>query len=110
MWFPLIGAAVGAWGAAWHAAAALLWPAPAALAPALSTLATVWLTGCFHEDGLADTMDGFGGGWGRQQILRWVGRLGCWGTSGRERGAGCMAVWGVVTTCTAPALHRHTAG
>lgn len=26
--------------------------------------------GCFHEDGLADTMDGFGGGWGRAQILR----------------------------------------
>lgn len=26
--------------------------------------------GCFHEDGLADTMDGFGGGWGRVQILR----------------------------------------
>lgn len=26
--------------------------------------------GCFHEDGLADTFDGFGGGWGRAQILR----------------------------------------
>lgn len=70
MWFPLIGAAVGAWGAAWHAAAALLWPSPPLLAAALSTLSTVWLTGCFHEDGLADSLDGFGGGWGREQILR----------------------------------------
>lgn len=69
-WFPLIGAAVGAWGATWHSAAALLWPAPPMLAGAVSTLATVWLTGCFHEDGLSDTLDGFGGGWGREQILR----------------------------------------
>ena len=48
---------MGCWGAAWHGAAALLWPAPPALAAALSTLATVWITGCFHEDGLADTLD-----------------------------------------------------
>ena len=26
-------------------------------------------SGCFHEDGLADTIDGFGGGWARSQIL-----------------------------------------
>lgn len=26
--------------------------------------------GCFHEDGLSDCFDGFGGGWGRVQILR----------------------------------------
>lgn len=45
MWFPLIGAAVGLWGAAWYNAAALLWPAPPALAGVISTLATVWLTG-----------------------------------------------------------------
>lgn len=29
----------------------------------------VFLTGCLHEDGLADTADGFGGGWDRDQIL-----------------------------------------
>lgn len=34
------------------------------------TGATLWLTGCFHEDGLADTIDGFGGGWTKSQILR----------------------------------------
>ena len=26
--------------------------------------------GAFHEDGLADCFDGFGGGWGKSQILR----------------------------------------
>lgn len=29
----------------------------------------VLITGCFHEDGLADTADGFGGGWTRDQVL-----------------------------------------
>ncbi|KXZ55222.1 hypothetical protein GPECTOR_3g364 [Gonium pectorale] len=68
MWFPLFGALIGAWGAVWLNAAAVLWPP--GIAAAVSTFATVWLTGCFHEDGLADTFDGFGGGWGRAQILR----------------------------------------
>ncbi|EKU22472.1 cobalamin 5 -phosphate synthase, partial [Nannochloropsis gaditana CCMP526] len=39
-------------------------------AAAASTLAGVWITGAFHEDGLADSLDAFGGGWGRLQILR----------------------------------------
>ena len=29
----------------------------------------VLITGCLHEDGLADVADGFGGGWNRDQIL-----------------------------------------
>ncbi|PNH03985.1 Cobalamin synthase [Tetrabaena socialis] len=66
--FPLFGALIGAWGAAFFAAALVLWPP--GIAALISTFATVWLTGCFHEDGLADTFDGFGGGWGRAQILR----------------------------------------
>ena len=86
--FPLVGALVGAWGAAWYGAAAVLWPAPPALAATVSTLATVWLTGCFHEDGLSDTFDGFGGGWGRDQILRIMvgGRAG--GRVGTSAGGG----------------------
>eukprot|EP00198_Chlamydomonas_reinhardtii_P000775 XP_001690110.1 predicted protein [Chlamydomonas reinhardtii] len=73
MWFPLLGALIGGWGAVFFNAAAALWPPAAAgslLPAAISTFSTVWLTGCFHEDGLADTFDGFGGGWGRNQILR----------------------------------------
>ena len=32
-------------------------------------LTTVLLTGALHEDGLADSMDGLGGGWSSEQIL-----------------------------------------
>lgn len=58
--FPLIGAAIGLWGAVFFNAAAVLFPQ--AIAAAVSTLATVHITGCFHEDGLADVFDGFGEG------------------------------------------------
>ncbi|GBF88539.1 adenosylcobinamide-GDP ribazoletransferase [Raphidocelis subcapitata] len=68
MYFPLIGAVVGLWGAVFYEAGTVLW-SPAVAAGA-SLLATVWLTGCFHEDGMADCIDGFGGGWGKAQILR----------------------------------------
>lgn len=48
------------------------------------TLSTVWLTGAFHEDGLADTFDGFGGGWGKDQIMRIMrdSRIGTYGCIG----------------------------
>jgi cobalamin synthase len=42
-YFPLIGAAVGLWGAVFFTAGAALWPRP--IAAGVSTLATVWLTG-----------------------------------------------------------------
>ena len=66
-YFPLLGALIGVWAAAWFDAAASLWPP--LLSAAISTGATLWLTGCFHEDGLCDTLDAFGGGWTRKQIL-----------------------------------------
>jgi adenosylcobinamide-GDP ribazoletransferase len=56
--FPLIGAAIGLWAAVFFNAAAVLFPQ--SIAAAVSTLATVHITGCFHEDGLADVFDGFG--------------------------------------------------
>jgi len=68
-WFPAIGAVIGGWAAVWFDAAIAVWPEPA-VAACLSTSATIWLTGCFHEDGLGDTLDGFGGGWTKAQILR----------------------------------------
>ena len=68
-YFPLVGGAVvGLWAAAMFDAAASLWPP--LVAAALSSGGTLWLTGCFHEDGLCDTLDGFGGGWTKAQILR----------------------------------------
>jgi adenosylcobinamide-GDP ribazoletransferase len=80
--FPLVGAAIGAAGAAVLWAAGLWWPAP--LAVLLSMAATAWLTGGLHEDGLADTCDGLGGSATREQALRIMkdSRLGSYGALG----------------------------
>ncbi|HTE44777.1 MAG TPA: adenosylcobinamide-GDP ribazoletransferase [Gemmatimonadaceae bacterium] len=66
-YFPLVGTVVGAIGGFVFAVSVLVWPVP--LAVMLSVAATVLTTGAFHEDALADALDGFGGGWNRQQIL-----------------------------------------
>ncbi|MBL0937990.1 MAG: adenosylcobinamide-GDP ribazoletransferase [Gemmatimonadaceae bacterium] len=66
-YFPLIGALVGGVGAT-VLAAGLIWWTPL-VAATLSTIATVRFTGAFHEDALADSLDGFGGGWDREQVL-----------------------------------------
>ncbi|HXW48351.1 MAG TPA: adenosylcobinamide-GDP ribazoletransferase [Xanthobacteraceae bacterium] len=66
--FPFAGLVIGVIGAAVYALAHWLglppWPAAT-----LSVAATLVLTGCLHEDGLADTVDGFGGGKTREQKL-----------------------------------------
>ena len=66
--FPVIGALIGL------AAAVVLWLAvalnlPAGLAAAVTILGLVALTGGLHEDGLADTADGFWGGATREAKL-----------------------------------------
>lgn len=33
-------------------------------------IASIWITGAFHEDGFADVCDGFGGGWTKEKILK----------------------------------------
>jgi adenosylcobinamide-GDP ribazoletransferase len=66
-WFPAVGVLVGVVGALAFAAGSVLWsPSVAAF---VATGATVWLTGAFHEDGLADAADGLGGGWTAEQVL-----------------------------------------
>lgn len=59
--FPLVGALVGLAGGAVLVIAAWL-HIPPPIAAALAVLTTMILTGGLHEDGLADTVDGFGGG------------------------------------------------
>jgi adenosylcobinamide-GDP ribazoletransferase len=66
-YFPLMGAVVGAVGAAALWVAAQVWPV--ALAALVAVAATVWLTGAFHEDGLADTFDALGGSASRDKAL-----------------------------------------
>jgi adenosylcobinamide-GDP ribazoletransferase len=65
--FPLVGLVVGSGAALLHR---LLMPHLSRPLVAFVVLTYfVLITGCFHEDGLADTADGFGGGWNREQIL-----------------------------------------
>lgn len=66
-YFPAVGLVVGAIGALVWIIASLFWPKTIAILLALS--ATVWATGAFHEDGLSDMTDGFGGGWEKGSIL-----------------------------------------
>lgn len=67
-YFPAVGIVVGLVAALVFTLATAIWPTPVAVL--LSMAATVYLTGAFHEDGLADTADGLGGGWSREDILR----------------------------------------
>ncbi len=58
--YPVVGAVIGGIGAAIFALARLA--LPPAIAAILAITATILATGGLHEDGLADTADGFGGG------------------------------------------------
>lgn len=66
--FPLVGLLVGLIGAIvyrlTHGLGLPAWPTAA-----LAVAATLAVTGCLHEDGLADTADGFGGGATRERKL-----------------------------------------
>ncbi len=66
-YFPVAGQLIGLICAGVWLAASQIWPgAPAAI---LSLGAGMLATGGFHEDGLADTADGLGGGRTREQRL-----------------------------------------
>ena len=66
-YFPLAGLVVGVIVGAILLAAAAIWPAPV---PALlAVVAGMAVTGALHEDGLADTVDGLGGGSTPEQRL-----------------------------------------
>jgi adenosylcobinamide-GDP ribazoletransferase len=78
-YFPLIGIIVGLVGATSFVLSTLFLPQP--IAVLISMAATIYLTGAFHEDGLADSADGIGGGWDRERILTIMqdSRLGTYG-------------------------------
>ena len=81
-YYPLVGAAVGAFaGAVFWAAHLVL---PLGLALVLATAASLLATGAFHEDGFADACDGLGGGRTRERALEIMrdSRLGTYGAAG----------------------------
>ena len=80
-YYPLVGALVGGIAAAVLYAASHIWtPLITAI---LCVAASMAVTGCFHEDGLADTADGIGGGQTRDRRLEIMkdSRLGTYGAS-----------------------------
>ena len=68
LWFPVVGALVGLATATVYVLALSVLPSFAAAGFALAGSAL--LTGAFHEDGLADTADAFGGGSDRAAVVR----------------------------------------
>ncbi len=78
-YFPLIGWIVGS--ISWGVYFISIYFFPIEIAVVLSLLAGVLCTGAFHEDGLADVFDGFGGGWTKQKILEIMkdSRIGAYG-------------------------------
>jgi adenosylcobinamide-GDP ribazoletransferase len=60
VWFPVVGAAIGAAAGAIFALCLQVMPAP--LSAAIAIVTGVLLTGGFHEDGLADSLDALGSG------------------------------------------------
>jgi len=80
--FAAVGLVVGGFAALVLWLAAHWWPAGVAVL--LSLAATVWMTGSFHEDGLADTCDGLGGAVSRERALAIMkdSRLGTYGAVG----------------------------
>jgi adenosylcobinamide-GDP ribazoletransferase len=80
-YFPLVGVIVGLCGAAAFMLGTTVLPQHIAVLISMAT--TIYLTGAFHEDGLADSADGFGGGWQQEQILTIMqdSRLGTYGAA-----------------------------
>ncbi len=79
--FPIVGLTVGALGGLAYWGTQRLGMSPL-LSGCWSIAAIVIATGAFHEDGLADVADGFGGGATRQRKLEIMrdSRLGSYGT------------------------------
>jgi adenosylcobinamide-GDP ribazoletransferase len=66
-YFPVIGWIVG--GVAFSVFCLFNYLIAPEIAVIFSMIASVLVTGAFHEDGFADVCDGFGGGWTKEKIL-----------------------------------------
>lgn len=81
-YFPFIGFIVATLSFAAFAAARYFFSSE--LSILISMIVSVFTTGAFHEDGFADTCDGFGGGWTKEKILTIMkdSRVGTYGVVG----------------------------
>lgn len=81
-YFSLVGIVVGTISAFAFYMYSLVFSVDIAIV--VSMIASIWITGAFHEDGLADVCDGFGGGWTKEKILLIMkdSRLGTFGVLG----------------------------
>ena len=102
-WFPLIGLMIGGILVAALQLFSLVFPplATAFLIAAVDAL----LTGALHLDGLADSMDGFGGGRTREDVLR-IMRDHAIGTYGA---VALVLVVGIKAATLAALIERHSA-
>jgi len=78
-YFPAVGIGIGAASAVVLLLAGAIWgPVIAAL---FAVAASIAVSGALHEDGLADTADGFGGGWSAEKRLAIMkdSRIGAYG-------------------------------
>jgi adenosylcobinamide-GDP ribazoletransferase len=80
--FPAVGLIVGGGGCLLYYAMKPLLPASTCVI--LVLIYSALITNAFHEDGLADSIDGFGGGWTREQTLTIMrdSRIGTFGALG----------------------------
>ena len=91
VYYPVVGWIVGAIAAGVLLVADRLWMP--IIGAALSTVAGLMVTGGFHEDGLADTVDGLGGGRTRETRLEIM-------KDSRTGAYGAMALWSTLTIKT----------
>jgi len=80
--FPLVGLLIGAGGCLIYYSLKRFLPSSTCVIIVL--VYSAFITNAFHEDGLADSMDGFGGGWTREQTLTIMrdSRIGTYGAIG----------------------------
>jgi adenosylcobinamide-GDP ribazoletransferase len=79
--FPIVGLLIGSGSVLLYR---LLAPhLPLTIVALLVVIYLVAITGCLHEDGLADSVDAFGGGWERERVLEIMrdSRIGSYGAA-----------------------------
>ena len=99
---PVAGVVVGVFGAVVYAIARRI-GLPSDPAAVLALAATILVTGAIHEDGLADTADGLGGGKSRDEKLEIMrdSRLGTYGACALV--LSLLVRWSVLANITEPA-------